>query len=145
MKQPVRTILLLLLLYVLLAGCAQKMPVTNLPTGLDIQYLGRVSTGSPIAWHPDGYRYATASGGLKVRQLDGAQLAVDSAIPAAIAWSPTGSFLAASSAGKDSSKIRIYDSDGAVLADLDVKLQVCGYGRCGFYWRDNLRRSAGRC
>jgi hypothetical protein len=120
MNRSVRTILLLLILAALLAGCAQKIPVANLPDGLAIQYVGRVSSDSPIVWHPDGYRYAVAAGGLKVWQLDGAQGTVDSNTPSAIAWSPTGFFLSATYAGQEKSEVKIFDSDGAVLADLDV-------------------------
>jgi len=123
MKLMLRGLLLPVLL-VVLAGCAGRLPVVELPPELHLQPAGKIVPDGPFAWHPDGFRYAVADGGLTVRQLDGGRLVVDHEAPMAVAWSPTGYYLAAAFPRSQATTVRIYGSDGAPLADWMVEGSV---------------------
>ncbi len=124
----ISTGLLFLLNFALLSGCAKKMPIMDLPEQYSLQHLGSVSTDSPIAWHPDSEHYAVSASGLAIGQVGESVSSVDRHSPKAISWSPTGAFIASSTGSTENSSIRIFSSDGTVLADVAVEGSVHDLG-----------------
>ncbi len=112
----------------LLASCAPTVPVVDVPAGLQIQRIGAAKIDGPLAWNPDGARYAAASRGLQFGLAGGESRTVHAASPSALSWSPTGSLLAASSASADRSVVRIFGDDGTSLAELAVAGSVMDLG-----------------
>ena len=103
----IRTILIILLTSVIFTGCAVKIPVGELPENIQIRHLGSASSATPLIWHPDGQWFVANKGGLVVSSLVGDSTQVSRDEPAAMAWSPTGAFLAASFVSRDKTAVRI--------------------------------------
>jgi len=113
-----------LLLFVL-AGCATLPPVSELPESFQLEKVGSVTAHSPLAWHPDGRRYAVAAHGLMVGQLNGESRVIGQGHPTAIAWSPTGTFLAAAFISGNVTTVTILDAvDWSQVAEVPVEGKV---------------------
>ena len=117
----IRTILIILLTSVIFTGCAVKIPVGELPENIQIRHLGSASSATPLIWHPDGQWFVANKGGLVVSSLVGDSTQVSRDEPAAMAWSPTGAFLAASFVSRDKTAVRIYSADYGELAAIEVE------------------------
>lgn len=108
------------MLAILLSGCVRPVPVPDLPPGYRIRPLGTVAPETPLAWHPDGMRYAIVDGGIVIGTVAGERHRLYPEPPSALAWSPTGAYLAATFATPVRSTVRIFGEDGAELAENEI-------------------------
>ncbi len=107
---------LMLLILLVVQGCT-GLPVQNLPDNLNLDRVAASEAGTPFKPDPGGERIALDDNGLVLLELDTnrtAQLSPDS--PVALAWSPSGSKLAAAFPANENSTLRIFGTEGNITA-----------------------------
>lgn len=108
----------------LFSGCA-SIPVTQqLPIDLRLAPVGRIDPHAPFAWHPKGDAIACVRGTLRIQHLVTGKVTEIAAAPSAIAWSPDGGLLAAASGQGETTRILIYDEQGAVMDETVIPARV---------------------
>lgn len=103
----------LLLLVLWLHGCSSLPVIGALPPGIVAGQSLRVTAGSPFAWHPDGETVAVVQDGLRLwTPATGELKSLAPERPAAVAWSPEGTRLAAALVKGDDTQLTVFDNKG---------------------------------
>jgi dipeptidyl aminopeptidase/acylaminoacyl peptidase len=107
------------------SGCSHLPLAAPLPAGLSVSRVGDQRFEAPFAVSPDSRQVALVSSGLHLLELTTeTDRLVRSASPAALAWSPAGTKLAAAFSDDTGTVLFIFSPTGDVLAESRVKTPV---------------------